>query len=161
MRFLQRCRYVPCALLIGILGAHAAATAWQVQSVVDQTTQTKNCVLSSEVVTISDGYDQTQVGLHLQRATLFVSTTSPLDAGFADLGLQVDRAAFLPGDKILGQRTVIFETPYAAIIEQFRKGSQVRVQLRFWPTWPTTGPHNAIISLKGFRKAYEALLACE
>jgi hypothetical protein len=66
----------------------------------------------------------------------------------------------VPIDSILERKTAVFQTNYAMIIDQFKKGARVRVQLRFWPTWPATGPQEAVVQLKGFAKRYTEMLAC-
>lgn len=165
MLFSQRSSSFPrllvCILLTSLPGLLSTTIAWQLQPEATAANQQEHCILSSEVLTIHDGYDQTRVGIRIKQGTIFVYTTSPLDASFADLGLQVDQFPFISGDTVVGQKTLLFDTAYASLIEQFKKGRQVRIQLRFWPTWPATGTRDAILSLKGFRKAYEALLACE
>jgi hypothetical protein len=50
---------------------------------------------------------------------------------------------------------------YGTLVDQFKRGLRARVQLRFWPTWPTTGVHSATFSLIGFTRAYAGLDECK
>jgi hypothetical protein len=54
----------------------------------------------------------------------------------------------------------VFTSRYEAVVEQFKRGEAVRVQLRFWPEWPKTGTHSATFSLIGFTRAYGRLSEC-
>jgi hypothetical protein len=60
-------------------------------------------------------------------------------------------------DRLADPRTVVFESRYEAVVAQFKRGLHVRVQLRFWPSWPATGLHSATFSLVGFTRAYAQL----
>ena len=61
---------------------------------------------------------------------------------------------------MVGNRTAVFKTRYAALIEDFKRGLKVRVQLRFWPTWPKTTTHSATFSLIGFTRTHARLAEC-
>jgi hypothetical protein len=63
-------------------------------------------------------------------------------------------------DRLEGDRTAVFDSKYDRVVEQFKAGVQARLQLRFWPTWPATGPHSTTFSLIGFTKAYDQLSGC-
>ena len=63
-------------------------------------------------------------------------------------------------DRVADPRTAVFESRYEALVEQFKRGVSARAQLRFWPTWPATGPHAATFSLIGFTRAYAQLAGC-
>jgi hypothetical protein len=119
-----------------------------------------DCVVESERQTLSDGYQQTWAQLTVSRQRLRVTALSVLDGSFGDIGLAVDDAAFIPMDRLDGTRSAVFETRHAALVDQFRRGLRVRVQLRFWPTWPATGPHAATFSLVGFTRTWERLGEC-
>jgi hypothetical protein len=83
-----------------------------------------------------------------------------LDAGFSDIGMAVDQEEFIPMDKLGGEKTALFDSKYDRIVEQFKAGTRVRVQLRFWPTWPATGTHSTEFTLIGFTKAFGDLSGC-
>ena len=46
------------------------------------------------------------------------------------------------------------------LIASFKRGAAVRVQLRFWPTWPATGTHETRLTLDGFNEALPQFQAC-
>jgi hypothetical protein len=64
-------------------------------------------------------------------------------------------------DKVIQDKTASFDSNYAIIVEEFKRGLKVNVQLRFWPTWPVTGTHSATLSLIGFTKAFAELSDCK
>lgn len=145
---------------------------WTVKREQKQAGQPERCVLVSDVLSVQDGYQQTQVYMMVSADAIVVKTKSPLDDSFGDIGLQVDKHDFIPLDKIVDERSALFASSYAKILEQITKGSapvkkgqkpplsKVRVQLRFWPTWPATGTHDVEFSLANFSKAYAEMVAC-
>ena len=72
-----------------------------------------------------------------------MSSPSVFDAGFNDIGVAVDEEPLIPMDRLADPRTAVFESRYATLVEQFKRGLKARVVLRFWPTWPATGTHAA------------------
>ena len=58
------------------------------------------------------------------------------------------------------RKFLYFSQPRDVLIESFRQGSAIRVQLRFWPTWPATGTHEARLSLAGFNEALGPFQNC-
>ena len=46
------------------------------------------------------------------------------------------------------------------LIDSFKRGAVVRVQLRFWPTWPETGTHETRLTLDGFNQVLPRFQAC-
>jgi hypothetical protein len=115
------------------------------------------CVLESERQPLSDGYQTTWAQIAIDDKTVRVTTGSVLDPGDRDIGLAVDGEPLVTADAITSDRTAEFTSRYAALIEDFKRGLRVRVQLRFWPTWPKTGTHSATISLIGFTRAHARL----
>jgi hypothetical protein len=103
----------------------------------------------------------TKVAVTFTGKAVVVRAESPLDASFHDIGMQVDRHPFVSMDNTQERKTAVFTTSYATLVEQGKKGARLRVQLRFWPTWPATGTHDATLPLKGFTKAYAEMLACQ
>jgi hypothetical protein len=89
-----------------------------------------------------------------------VTSGSNLDASFSDIGLVVDQEPLVPMDRLGGTKTALFDTKYGRLVELFKAGARLRVQLRFWPEWPATGTHSATFSLIGFTKAYGELAGC-
>ena len=146
------------ALLLSGGGAHAA---WTIKRTVDTATGPARCYVESTPMTVSDGYQDIQAAIIVRVNAVLIHTESPLDASFADIGLQVDTQTFLPMDEVADRKVAVFTAQYPRLIEQFKQGAKVRAQLRFWPTWPVTGTHTAIFSLSGFSKAYAAMLACK
>ena len=119
------------------------------------------CALESTPQSLPDGYQNTTPYLRVDGKTVTVSSPSVFDPGFKDILIEVDQDPAVPMDRLADPRTVVFETGYGALVEQFKRGLRARVQLRFWPTWPATGTHSATFSLIGFTKAYAELDGCK
>lgn len=160
------------ALLVALW--HSAAWAeWTVKRLYNQVDNLERCVLESHSVPVSDGYQETQASIRVSADAILVKTKAPLDDGFADIGLQVGKNDFIKMDKIVEERSALFASSYTKILEQWKKGPApvkkgqqspiptVKVQLRFWPTWPATGTHAVEFSLDGFSKAYTDMAACK
>jgi hypothetical protein len=138
----------------------SAPTDWTVKTVPRPDGPGTRCVLESARQSLSDGYQATTAYLTVDGRTVLVTSASNLDPGFSDIGLVVDDGDLVPMDRLAGAKVAVFETAYTRLLERFRAGQRVRVQLRFWPEWPATGPHSATFSLIGFTKAYGELAAC-
>lgn len=119
------------------------------------------CVLESTPATLSDGYQPTTARIRVGRKTVSISSASVMDAGFNDIGIVVDQQDLLPADRLADARTAVFESHYGTLVDQFKRGARARLQLRFWPTWPVTGTHDATVSLIGFTRAYARLEDCK
>ena len=127
----------------------------------DSTGMSGECALVSPIVTIDDGHGDTQIQLKLNNNRLLVTTDSNIDNTMNDLGLRVDKEAFLSISEVVKTTHVSFEQDRIdKIIKQFIPGRRVFVHLRFWPTWPSTGIKTVEISLIGFTKAFKALPQC-
>ena len=70
------------------------------------------------------------------------------------------RGPVCPGRR--GSRSAhgLFAAQYQTLVDEFKRGRRVRVQLRFWSTWPKTGTHSATFSLIGFTRAHAGLADC-
>jgi hypothetical protein len=119
------------------------------------------CVLESSPASLPDGYQTTSARVRVGAKTISISSASVFDAGFNDIGIQVDQEELIPMDRLADSRTAVFESRYGILVEQFKRGLRARVQLRFWPTWPATGTHSATLSLIGFTRAYAELSECK
>ncbi|MEE4379826.1 MAG: hypothetical protein V2J55_20245 [Candidatus Competibacteraceae bacterium] len=136
------------------------AENWVMATVANPVTQQEQCMLKSAVVTISDGYDTTPVTLLINNDGLIVVTESIIDDSFKDLTLVVDENEAIKTQRVVNEKIVVFEQNVEGIIEQFIKGYDATVYLRFWPTFPATQSFPAQFSLRGFTKAYENLADC-
>lgn len=119
------------------------------------------CVLESTPEALSDGYQATTARIRVDRKTVTVLSPSVLDAGFKDIGIVVDEQGMVPMDRLGDPRSAVFESRYGTLVDQFKRGARARIQLRFWPTWPETGTHSAMLSLMGFTRAYARLEDCK
>jgi hypothetical protein len=137
-----------------------AGAAWTVQRTVAPQTNQAQCHLKSDVMTLNDGYQDIKAFVRIHQDALQVNTEAPLDTSFSDIGLQVDKNDFILMDSVSSRQAALFTDNYARLIQQFKQGRRVRVQLRFWPTWPTTGTHSVSFSLIGFSKAYTRMQTC-
>jgi hypothetical protein len=118
------------------------------------------CVLESSPESLPDGYQTTTARIRVDGKTVSILSPSAFDAGGKDIGIAVDEDPLVPLDRLGDPRTAVFDSQYATLVEQFKRGLRARVQLRFWPTWPATGTHSATFSLIGFTRAYARLDEC-
>ena len=152
-RTLQRASLL---LLLGAAPPEPVST-WHVQRVTEGGSM--KCRIDSDKVTVYDGYQKVTAQLLVTaNNAVQVVSESTFDAGSGDIGVQVDKNAFVKSDKLGGDKLVVFEAAAPTLIPQFKAGLRARVQLRFWPTWPVTGTHDADFSLIGFTKAYEEMV---
>jgi len=146
------------ALVLGMTGVSAAD--WTLKRVPRTDGSGTRCVLESSRESLPDGYQTTTAVVTVDQRAVAVTSPSTLDAGSGDIGLAVDDGAFVAMDGLAGPKTATFDTQHARLVERFKTGRLVRVQLRFWPEWPATGTHSATFSLIGFTKAYGELSGC-
>lgn len=147
-------------LLLGAAPPPEPVSTWHVQRVNDG--GTVKCRMESEKAPINDGYQKVTAQILVTAAgEVKVVSESTFDGGVpGEVGVQVDKNAFVKMDKLAGDKTVLFDAATnALLVQQFKAGLRARVQLRFWPTWPVTGSHDAEFSLIGFTKAYEEMTA--
>ncbi|MGO8970643.1 MAG: hypothetical protein ACLQDQ_13875 [Myxococcaceae bacterium] len=143
-------------LLLGAAPPEPVST-WHVQRVNEG--GAVKCHIESEKAPINDGYQNVTAQLVVTADNLVqIISLSTFDFGSADIGIQVDKNALVKADKLVGDKMVLFEASAATLIPQFKAGLHARVQLRFWPTWPVTGTHDAEVSLIGFTKAYAEMV---
>jgi hypothetical protein len=141
--------------------APAPATGeWTVRAAPAAASGADRCVLESPRQPVTDGYQTTWVQMVVDGASVRLLSGSVLDPGDRDIGVSVDEGALVPADQVAEERTAVFTTRYATLIEVFRQGLRAKVQLRFWPTWPKTGTHAATFSLVGFARAHARMIAC-
>ena len=146
-------------LALLVLGGPAAAE-WSVKSVPRTDGSGTRCVVESARERLPDGYQDTTAYVTVDARSVAVTSASNLDPGGGDVGLIVDQEALVPMDRLAGRKTALFDSKHAQLVELFKAGSRLRVQLRFWPEWPATGAHSATFSLVGFTKAYGELAGC-
>lgn len=146
----------PLLLLVGAAPPEPVST-WHVQRTTEGSTV--KCRIESDKAPVNDGYQNVTVQLIVTANNLVqILSDSVYDGGSGDIGIQVDKNAFVKFDKLAGDKTAVFEASATTLIPQFRAGLRARLQLRFWPTWPVTGTHDADVSLIGFTKAYEEMV---
>jgi hypothetical protein len=117
-------------------------------------------VVESVRQALPDGYQTTTAYVMVDDRSVAVTSGSNLDPSFSDIGLVVDQEPLVPMDRLVGVKTALFDSKYARLIELFKAGLRLRVQLRFWPEWPATGTHSMSVSLIGLTKAYGDLAGC-
>ena len=157
MIFLRSC-FIGCVLLLNA-ATHVWATDWQVDK---ESGRDKNfCAITSVKMHVNDGYQEVNAQIIVDSNTVVVKTDSVLDPGFSDIGMKVGKRDLILIDKVKQEKQAVFESNYTKIVQQFKEGLVVTVQLRFWPTWPVTGIHTVSFSLIGFLKAYEEAMQCK
>lgn len=142
------------------LSVALAGASWNVKPGDGADVNHNTCHLESDPVTMSDGYQSVRAFIRITDKQLGVVTESPLDTGFPDVGMVVDKNAFVAVEAVRDRKEARFETAYSDLLQQFRRGSKAVVKLRFWPTWPATGIQQASFSLIGFSKAHDQMTAC-
>lgn len=152
-------RLVAASCLAAGFVTAAAAENWEVRPA--PRGGEKTCLLVSAKQPVSDGYQMVEAQIVVDKGAVVVSSDSVLDPGFEDIGLAIARHPFIPADQVRDRKQAVFEKQYAKIVQLFKDGRDVRVQLRFWPTWPATGAHSVSFSLMGFTKAYGEAVKCE
>jgi hypothetical protein len=151
-------KLAPLLLLLGAAPPEPVST-WHVQRVTEG--GGVKCRIESEKATVNDGYQKVTVQIIVTAGNVVqIISESVYDGGSGDIGVQVDKNAFVKFDKLDGTKAAVFDASSAgaALIPQFKAGLRARAQLRFWPTWPVTGTHDAEFSLIGFTKAYEEMV---
>lgn len=146
---------VLAAILLMVVPVRVAAD-WTVKS-----GDGSGCILESSPESLPDGYQTTTARIRVDGKTVSVSSPSVFDTGFNDIRIVVDEQEMFPIDRLADPRTAVFESRYAALVEQFKRGLRASVRLRFWPTWPATGTHAATFSLIGFTRAHAQLGECK
>ena len=146
---------VLAAILLMVVPVRVAAD-WTVKS-----GDGSGCILESSPESLPDGYQTTTARIRVDGKTVSVSSPSVFDTGFNDIRIVVDEQEMFPIDRLADPRTAVFESRYAALVEQFKRGLRASVRLRFWPTWPATGTHSATFSLIGFTRAHSQLGECK
>jgi hypothetical protein len=147
-------------LLLALALPRGAAAEWSTRAEPAGAGTAPRCVLESERQPLSDGYQMTWAQIRVDDKAVRVSSASELDASAGDIGLAVDNGTFVRSDGLTGQKTAVFTSRDETLVDDFKRGLLVRVQLRFWPTWPTTGTHSATFSLIGFTRAYGRMADC-
>jgi hypothetical protein len=86
---------------------------------------------------------------------------SVLDAGLKDIGIVVDEQGMVPMDRLGDPAPACSSRGMRRWWISSQRGARARIQLRFWPTWPETGTHSAMLSLMGFTRAHARLDDCK
>ena len=139
-----------------------AGEEWSVQATPGVGAGAKpRCLLESERHSLPDGYQTTWAQIEVDDHAVRVHSASVLDPGDRDIGLVVDEGEFVHPDEVTGQKTAVFAAQYQKLIDEFKRGLRVKVQLRFWPTWPKTTTYSTTFSLIGFTSAYARMSDCQ
>jgi len=144
-----------CPVLLG-LAPPEPPSAWRLTKTNEG--GTVKCRMESEKAPVNDGYQNVSARILVTPdGVVQIVSESTFDAGSGDIGIQVDTRPLVKMDKLQGEKTVVFTEAAPTLIPQFKAGLRARAQLRFWPTWPVTGTHDAEFSLIGFTKTYEEM----
>jgi hypothetical protein len=149
------------AALVSVLLVSSPLAVGAEWVVVPATAPGSGCILESSPESLSDGYQTTSARIRVDGKTVSVSSKSVFDGGFNDIGVAVDQDAMVPMDRLADPRTAVFQSQYGTLVDQFKRGVKARVVLRFWPTWPATGTHDAVFSLIGFTRAHARMEECK
>lgn len=140
--------------------AFAADPSWHVLEGRDPISGEQRCLLKSDEKSVDDGQTTTTVRIVYNGEVFVVRTDSHIDLSYPNVGMQVDRHEPIPVDRLLGENSVVFETEAEQIRGRFERGTEVRVALGFWPTWPQTETIVTPFSLIGFTRAHAELVDC-
>jgi hypothetical protein len=147
-------------LAVALIVSSPATAQWNVRNEPASGGATPSCVMVTERQELPDGYQKTWAQILVDNETVRVTSASQLDPGDGDIGLVVDDGSFVRVDEVVASRTAVFKSRYDELVEGFKRGLKVRVQLRFWPTWPKTSTHSATFSLIGFTRTHARLAEC-
>lgn len=117
----------------------------------------ESCKLITPKKIMNDGQGDTQVWLEITKDSLLIKTKSDIDTEYKDIGIKVDEKDVIPFDSVENTTNALFNQSLDNVIAQFIAGQTANIQLRFWPTWPTTGIKSQSFSLIGFTRAYDSL----
>lgn len=134
---------------------------WSLLNSEDVSNKSAACTLVTLTKKMNDGQGETTVWLELSDKELLIKTKSDIDKSFNDIAIQIDDKKKIELDEVRSDTDVVFSKSIIDITKEFIEGNNVKVQLRFWPTWPTSGLKSIDFSLLGFTKAYESLLTCK
>jgi hypothetical protein len=151
----------PSLLVAVVLAVPALASAqWSLRGEPAAPGTAASCVMVSDREELPDGYQKTWAQILVDPQAVRVTSASQFDPGDGDIGLSVDDGQFVRVDEVVDSRTAVFRSRYGTLIADFKRGLKVRVQLRFWPTWPKTTTHSATFSLIGFTRTHARLAEC-
>ena len=119
------------------------------------------CMLASRSISISDGYEQTDIQLLLTANSLYVKTDSNIDLSYPDTGIRLDDGTLRPFKGLAKETAAVISDDVVMLYRQMAPRQAVLVRLGFWPTWPLTETQEARFSLDGFDDAITALWQCE
>lgn len=119
------------------------------------------CLLTSEPVNISDGYDRTNVRLVLTADTLYITADSNIDLSYPESGIHLDDGKVVILERLAEPTTAVVSNDLGNLYQQLADGRTALVKLGFWPTWPVTETQQARFSLQGFAEARDAMRYCE
>lgn len=152
------CRGLIFATLITL--SPVAHSDWTAKRVYDPVKNESYCVVESNKQSLHDGYQDTTVFLRVDQQALLIMTKSNIDPDEPEAGIRIDNHDFIRLEKVYREQNALFEKHNNEIIEHFKKGLQVIVSLKFWPTWPGKGIRSTTFSLVGFRRAFAQLPDC-
>src|SRR5262245_28331515 len=155
-----RRRWVPLVILLAAAWPGLTAGEWTPRPEPAGPGGPARCTLETERQVLHDGYQTTWAQIQVDERAVRVTSASVLDPGDGDIGLVVDDGTLIRPDQVAGQKTAVFSAQYDRLVDDFKRGLRVRVQLRFWPTWPKTSTYSATFSLLGFTRAYARLADC-
>ena len=118
------------------------------------------CVLESNKIDFYDGYDNTGLKFRVLNNELYLLTKSNIDMSFNDVGIEISKNEFLHADKVVMDQDVLFRKEMPAFLSKLNQSSDIRVQLRFWPSYPATKTYSKMVAFNGFLSAYEAYTDC-
>lgn len=147
-------------LVFLVFGSRSAAGAWTVREVNPAAGPSSGCLLETNWQTMFDGYQDTQVQVAVRAGRIDVHAKAPIDASFGDIHLAVDGGSPMVMTALSADKIATFESASAPLMEKFKSGRVLSLQLRFWPAWPQTGPRSVEFSLMGFTKAHREMVAC-
>ena len=144
---------------LALAAAAEAGAAWQAALAEDPRDGPRRCLLSSDPVTVDDGYTQTRARVVYDGEVFLLVADSPMDPAFGDLGLRVDAFPPVAPARFAGDRIAVFDRP-EGLEQRFRRGAEASFRMRFWPTWPSEGPVDISFDLTGFSRALQQLQGC-
>ena len=119
-----------------------------------------HCELAAKPVAIDDSAGGTQLQLKLIPESWLLETQSNIDLTYPDLGIWLDKKQFFSLEQVVDETNILIQKNYDQLINQLKQSTEMRVTLGFWPTWPATEAHSAILDIHYFEQAHTAWQKC-
>lgn len=117
------------------------------------------CSLSSVPLKMDDGQGGTEVSLLLKPDQLLIHTRSAIDLSYTGTGVAIGDSQFTL-ETVANDTDLSFTKQRATLLAAMSTGSDLKLTVGFWPTWPVTHTYSIDIPLRHFAPAMQAWETC-